>query len=96
MPNVDSFLEEVARDLRQRLTLLDDGGDRRAIEDGIALLTSPRFSGMDATLFERLLATLGAGRSPAGLPVLKPQILARELSQRWQAYARGARLPALH
>ena len=96
MPNVDTFLEEVAQDLRRRLALLGDSGDRRAIEDGIALLTNARLTGMDETLFERLLVMLAAGRSPSGLPVLKPQPLARELAARWQTYMEGARVAALN
>jgi hypothetical protein len=96
MPDVDSFREEVARDLRRRIALLGDSGDRRALEDGVALLTDARLDGMDEARFEGLLLTLGAGRSPSGLPVLKPQVLARELVARWQAYARGERVPALN
>lgn len=89
MQNVDSFMDETVSDLRRRLALLDDGGERRAIEDGIALLTDYRLSGMDEQLFERLLASLRAGRSPVGLSVLKPEAIARELSRRWSAYAGG-------
>ena len=96
MRNVDSFMDETVSDLRRRLTLLDDGGERRAIEDGIALLTDYRLSGMDETLFERLLTSLRAGRSPVGLSVLKPEAIARELSRRWSAYAGGVGSPALN
>ena len=39
MPSVEDFMEEVVAGFRRRLALLRDGGDRRAIEDGIALLT---------------------------------------------------------
>ena len=85
--SVDSFMDETVSDLKQRLALLDDGGERRAIEDSIALLTDYRLSGMDEPLFERLLVSLRAGRSPVGLSVLKPEAIARELSRRWSAYA---------
>jgi hypothetical protein len=93
--DVDRFMDETARELRGRLALLGDGGERRAIEDGIALLTDYRLSGMDVTLFERLLATLRAGRSPVGLSVLKPEAIAGELARRWTAYAGGVGAPAL-
>ena len=86
MPDVNAFREVVARDLRRRLALLGDSGERRAIEDGVALLTDARLDGMDASRFEGLLLTLDAGRSPSGLPVLKPRALARELAARWRAY----------
>ncbi len=96
MPNVDAFRAEVARDLRRRLALLSDSGDRRALEDGVALLMDARLDGMDAARFEGLLMTLDAGRSPSGLPVLKPQTLARELVARWEAYTRKERVAALN
>lgn len=65
MPNVDSFMDEVVTDYRRCLALLGDGGDRRAIEDGIALLTDYRLSGMDTQRFEVLLSTLRAGSDRA-------------------------------
>ncbi len=85
MPNVEAFIDEVVADMRRRLSLLGDSGDRRAVEDGIALLTGYRLSGMDEALFERLLATLRSGRSPVRLAVLKPETIAAELARRWQA-----------
>ena len=94
MPNVEVFMDEVVADLRERLALLNDGGDRRAIEDGIALLTDYRLSGMDAACFEKLLSTLRAGRSPVGLSVLKPEVLAGQLERRWMAYQEGAAVAA--
>jgi hypothetical protein len=94
MPTVDSFMDEVVTDLRRRLALLGDGGDRRAIEDGIALLTDYRLCGMDAQRFEVLLATLRAGRSPVGLTVLKPEVIGAELARRWQEYGAGAAVAA--
>lgn len=95
MRNVESFMEDVVSDMRGRLALLDDKGERRAIEDGITLLTDYRLSGMDEPLFERLLASLRAGRSPVGLSVLMPETIARDLSCRWRAYAGGVGAPAL-
>lgn len=94
MPSIESFMDEVVTDLRRRLALLGDGGDRRAIEDGIALLTRYRLSGTDAQCFETLLSTLHAGRSPAGLAVLKPEIIGAELARRWQEYREGAAVTA--
>ena len=64
MPGVDLFMDEVVADFRRRLALLGDGGDRRAIEDGIALLAGLRLSGIDAAAFEELLSRLRAGRAP--------------------------------
>ena len=93
MPNVESFMDEVVTDYRRRLALLPDGGDRRAVEDGIALLTYYRLSGMDASRFEKLLSTLASGRSPVGLSVLKPEAIARDLARRWDAFA-GVRVAA--
>jgi hypothetical protein len=94
MPDVELFMDEVVTDLRRRLALLGDGGDRRAIEDGIALLCGYRLGGMDAARFEMLLSTLRAGRSPAGLAVLKPEVIASELGRRWQEYQEGAAIAA--
>lgn len=96
MPDVDLFMDEVVADFRRRLALLGDGGDRRAIEDGIALLAGYRLGGMDEARFEKLLSTLRAGRSPAGLAVLKPQMIAAELAQRWRAYTAEVAAPALN
>lgn len=93
MPSVELFMEEVVRDLRRRLALLGDTGERRAIEDSIALLTDYRLSGMDEAGFAALLLSLRAGRSPVGLSVLKPEALAAELMSRWESYA-GARRDA--
>ncbi len=95
MPSIVSFMDDVVTDYRRRLALLPDGGDRRAIEDGIALLTDCCLRGMDAFCFEKLLSTLASGRSPAGLAVLKPEPIARDLAQRWRTYKQGARIPAL-
>lgn len=90
MPNVEDFMDEVVADFRRRLALLADSGDRRAIEDGIALLTDYRLSGMDERQLEQLLSTLAAGRSPVGLLVLKPETIGAELARRWRDYASGA------
>ena len=45
---------------------------------------------MDEARFEMLLSTLREGRSPAGLAVLRPEVVGAELSRRWQAYAHRA------
>ena len=87
--NVDSLVERVVSDFRHRLALLDDDGDRRAIEDAVALLTDYRLSGMDEPAFERLLATMREGRSPVALTVLKPQAIAAELAREYEQYRRG-------
>ena len=89
MPNVELFMDEVVTGLRRRLALLGDSGDRRAIEDGIALLTRYRLRGMDEARFEMLLSTLRAGRTPDGQRVLKPAMLASELARRWDAFTGG-------
>jgi hypothetical protein len=96
MPSIEAFMESVIRDLRTRLALLNDCGERRAVEDGIALLTDFRLSDMDQPRFERLLASLRSGRSPVGLSVLKPEAIARELSERWLVYTAANRTPALN
>jgi len=82
MPDIDRIMDDVVAEFRRRLPLLD-GGDRRAIEDGIALLTSQRQGGMDEARFEWLLKTLRAGRAPKGRTVLKPRLVAAELARRW-------------
>lgn len=87
-------MDEVVTGFRRRLALLPDGGDRRAIEDGIALLSRCLRDGMDDARFEKLLSMLRAGRSPAGLAVLKPEVIARELTRRWQEYQAGAAVAA--
>ncbi|HXK32943.1 MAG TPA: hypothetical protein VNM91_02890 [Dehalococcoidia bacterium] len=90
MPTIDGFMDEVVADYRRRLALLSDSGDRRAIEDGIALLTDHRLAGMDEEQFEKLLSMLLSGRSPVGLAVLKPHVIAGDLARRWKAYQREA------
>ena len=87
--NVDAFIERVVSDFRRRLALLDDDGDRRAIEDAVALLTDYRLSAMDEPAFERLIATMRGGRSPVALTVLKPQSIAAELAREYDDYRRG-------
>ncbi len=94
MSDVELFMDEVVADLRRRVALLGDSGDRRAIEDGIALLTGCRRGGIDEARFETLLSTLRAGRSPAGLAVLKPQTIGGELTRRWQEHLGGAAVTA--
>jgi hypothetical protein len=89
MPGVEDFMDEVVAEYRRRLALLGDNGDRRAVEDGIALLTDYRLSDMDGERFEKLLSMLRAGRSPVGLTVLRPEAIGEELARRWAAY--GAR-----
>ncbi len=96
MPIVERFMDEVVADLRRRLALLADNGDRRAIEDGIALLTDYRLTGIDEAHLEKLLAMLRAGRSPAGLAVLKPERIGEELARRWAIYASEAAIPAAY
>jgi hypothetical protein len=86
MPAIEDFTDEVVADYRRRLALLGDSGDRRAIEDGIALLSNYRHSDIDNTRFEELLSTLCAGRSPEGLNILKPEAIGRELTRRWETY----------
>lgn len=85
-PRIDDFMDEVQAGFRRRLTLLGDCGERRAIEDGIALLAQARLRGIDRTRFELLLSTLCEGRSPAGLPVLRPMQIGRDLTRLWQEY----------
>lgn len=92
MSDIDLFIDRVVRDMRRRLALLGDCGDRRAVEDSISLLTDYRVSGMDEAGFERLLGALGAGRSPVGMSVLKPQAIATELAMRWRSYRGEAAL----
>ena len=94
MPGIEVFMDEVVTGFRRRLALLPDGGDRRAIEDGIALLTSCLRDGMDEARFEMLLSMLRAGRSPAGLAVLKPDVVARERTRCWQEYQAAAAVTA--
>lgn len=96
MSDIGPFMDEVVADLRRRLALLGDSGDRRAIEDGIALLHRCRTGGMDVPHFESLLSMLRAGRSPAGRAVLKPQAIAGELTRRWCEYVAGAPVTAQH
>lgn len=88
-------MDEVVAEYRRRLVLLGDSGDRRTVEDGVALLTglqtSYRAGTMDGERFEKLLSMLRAGRAPAGLSLLRPAAIGEELWRRWAAYAaRGA------
>jgi len=86
--DVDAFIDGIVDEYRSRLALLDDCGDRRALEDAVALLTDYRLQGMDARAFARLLATLCSGRSPVRLAVLKPEAVGLELRERWRAHQR--------
>lgn len=89
MPSIEDFMDGVVAEFRGPLALLGDSGDRRAIEDGIALLTDYRRSDMDVARFEMLLSTLRSGRCPDGRPVLRPEVIGAELSRRWTAYPTG-------
>jgi len=93
--DVERFIDDAVSEMRGRLALLGDCGDRRALEDGISLLTDYRLSGVDGAAFERLLATLRDGRSPVWLAVLRPEALGRELSERWLGAGRDARIAAV-
>ncbi len=81
--SVDAFIDGVVVDFRRRLALLD-GGDRRAVEDALALLTDYRGMGEDQLM--KLLAALRAGRSPVRLQVLRPEAIGGELAHRWEEY----------
>jgi hypothetical protein len=97
MSNVEVFMNEVVSDMRHRLAQLetdDARGERGPIEDGIAVLTDYRLSDLDESLFERLLATLQAGRSPVRMRVLRPEALGAELSRRWQMFRQGGAVAA--
>lgn len=89
MPRVDDFMDEIVAEYRRRLVLLGDSGDRRVVEDGIALLTglqtSYRAGTMDGERFEKLLSMLRAGRAPAGRSLLRPAVIGEELWRRWMA-----------
>jgi hypothetical protein len=89
MPDVERFMHETVSDLRNRVALLNDGGERRALEDGISLLTDYRLAGIDERRFVQLVVSLQAGRAPFAT-VLKPEAVGRELAWRWNAYAGGA------
>ena len=89
-------MDEVMVDLRRRLALLGNSGDRRAIEDVIALLSGCRSGGMDGPHFESLLSMLRAGRAPAGRTLLKPHAIACELTRRWHEYTAEAAVTAQH
>jgi hypothetical protein len=91
MPNIEDFMDGVMAEFRGRLALLGDSGDRRAIEDGIALLMAYRRGDMDVARFEMLLSTLRSGRCPDGLSVLRPQLVGEEIGRRWAAARRSAR-----
>jgi hypothetical protein len=86
MPSIEDFMDGVMAEFRGRLALLGDSGDRRAIEDGIALLATYRRSDMDVARFEMLLSTLRSGRCPDGLSVLRPRMVGEEIGRRWAAY----------
>jgi hypothetical protein len=94
MPDVDSFLDDVVRDLRARLPGLDAAAGR-AIEDRIVMLTDYRLSGMEEAGFARLLAILAGGRSPVRLRIVEPQVVARELAARWALRTQPVRVSAL-
>lgn len=94
MPQVEDFMDEVVAEYRRRLASLGDSGNRRAVEDGIALLTDYRLSGMDGARFEKLLSMLRSGRSPVGLSVLRPEAIGEELGRRWAVYCGTERQPA--
>jgi hypothetical protein len=92
--DVELFVDEVVADLQRRAVLFGDCGDRRAIEDGIALLTCCRRGGIDEVRLETLLSTLRAGRSPGGVSVLKPRDIGGELTRRWHEHLTGVAVTA--
>lgn len=91
MTAVERFMDDTVDEMRHRLALLDDGGDRVALEDGIALLTDYRVSTLDEPGFERLLAAMRAGRSPVRLIEVRPEAIAVELEARWVVWHRAQR-----
>ena len=93
MPDIDSFIEGIARELRSRLSATGRSG-RATMEDRITLLTDYRLGGMDEARFERLLAMMRAGRSPVRMFVEQPQAIAADLTQRWQEYRREVAVTA--
>jgi hypothetical protein len=86
---MDAFLERTASEYRARLALLGDSGERRALEDAVALLADARhwINGVDG--FKALVASLRGRR--ARVSVLRPSVLADDLERRWQAYSDAAR-----
>jgi hypothetical protein len=94
MPEIESFIDETVRDLRERLSTATSRA-RRGIEDRLALLTDYRLSSMDETPFERLLVTLDRGRSPVWMQSLRPETVGDDLARRWRRYQReGGQRPA--
>jgi len=94
VPDVSEFVDGVVAEYGQRLPLLCDGGDRRAVEDGMALLRGVRTARMDVRAFEVLLGTLCCDRAPDGVTLLKPRAIGHELARRWDAYRAQGGLPA--
>ncbi len=89
-PRIDAFLADALAAYRAQLALLDDDGERGAVEDAIALLTDYRLCAIDAHAFEALLARMSQGRSPVALLASRPERIAAELAARWQAYRHAA------
>jgi hypothetical protein len=86
VPGVAAFVDEVVADYGRRCVLLPDGGDRRALEDAIALLRRSRRRPLDAAAFERMLDALCAGVAPDGHSLLKPRDAGADLLARWAAW----------
>lgn len=90
MTLVERFFDETVADLRAASERAGTG-ERRRIDDRIALLTDYRLASFEEAQLDRLLAQLRAGRSPVRLFVTQPEAMAADLEQRWTAY----RIPAL-
>ncbi|MDE3095913.1 MAG: hypothetical protein KGK07_07925 [Chloroflexota bacterium] len=89
-PRIDAFLADALAAYRAQLALLDDDGDRGALEDAITLLTDYRLCDIDAHAFLALLARMSQGRSPVALLASRPERMAEDLAARWQAYRDAA------
>ncbi|HEY7801493.1 MAG TPA: hypothetical protein VIE40_02350 [Dehalococcoidia bacterium] len=83
MMPIDAFLDDAVLAYRGQLARDDT---RAGAEDAITLLTDYRLSEIDERGFELLLARLTRGRSPVALLTAQPQMIAVDLSDRWQAY----------
>jgi hypothetical protein len=83
---IDAFLADAVADYRAQLASADNAHRSGVAEDAITLLTDYRLCDVDERGFELLLARMTHGRSPVALLAARPQAIAADLQDRWQAY----------
>ena len=92
--SIDTFIAGAVYHYREQLAATYDTGQRRIIEDAIALLTDYRLSDIDEGAFDALLTRMVGGRSPLAMIASDAPAVGLELRGHWQAYRRSLAAPS--